>query len=248
MSLSKKAIEKHEELFPGLQSPMRLTDPEIVEIFGNFAFDEVIINEKIDVKTRIIAILASLIAQQTLTQYRVMVAGALHVGVTPVALKEMIYQAVPILGMPKVLDFIHATNEVFRSQGIELPLEPQSKINSETRLEKGSEILESVFGKTLDDMYAEYPEDMQHIQKMKVTYCLGDFYTRNGLDVKMRELCTFVFLAALGDCEPQLVNHIKSNIMVDNDRETLIAVVTQIIPYIGFPRGLTVLRILNEII
>jgi len=32
----------------------------------------------------------------------------------------------------------------------------------------------------------------------------GDYYTRNGLDLKTRELLTFSILLSLGGCEPQL--------------------------------------------
>jgi 4-carboxymuconolactone decarboxylase len=37
-----------------------------------------------------------------------MLAAALTVGVTPIQAKEIVYQAVPYVGLAKVLDFIHA--------------------------------------------------------------------------------------------------------------------------------------------
>jgi alkylhydroperoxidase/carboxymuconolactone decarboxylase family protein YurZ len=32
--------------------------------------------------------------------------------------------------------------------------------------------------------------------------CFGDYYTRTGLDLKMRALPTFSIIASLGGCEP----------------------------------------------
>ena len=66
-----------------------------------------------------------------------MVGAALTVGVSPVEVKEIVYQAVPYVGMAKVFDFLHATNEVLTERGVELPLPGQSTTTPETRAEKG---------------------------------------------------------------------------------------------------------------
>jgi len=59
-------------------------------VFDNFAFDEVLSYGNLDTKTRLIVILASLIAQQTLSEYNIMLGGALNAGVTPVEVKEIV--------------------------------------------------------------------------------------------------------------------------------------------------------------
>lgn len=58
-------------------------------------------------------------------------------------------------------------------------------------------------------------------------------------------MITFCFLAAQGT-EPQLKAHIGGNIKVGNDRKFLINVVSQCMPYIGYPRTLNALRCINE--
>ena len=78
-------------------------------------------------------------------------------------------------------------------------------------------------------------------------YCFGDFYTRKGLDLKTRELMTMVMLATLGGCENQLRGHVGANIIVGNSRELLIETITQCQPYIGFPRTLNAITIINEV-
>jgi 4-carboxymuconolactone decarboxylase len=40
---------------------LKVTDPELIEVFDNFAFDEVIALSKLDTKTRVMLILASII-------------------------------------------------------------------------------------------------------------------------------------------------------------------------------------------
>ena len=41
MAISEAAQRNHDELFPGHVSTLAVTDPELIEYFDNFAFDEV---------------------------------------------------------------------------------------------------------------------------------------------------------------------------------------------------------------
>lgn len=88
VKISQAAQRNHEELFPNHQSILKGTDPELIEIFDNFAFDEVLAQSKFDIRTRTMMILASLIASQTVSEYKIMVGAALNVGVTPVEIKK----------------------------------------------------------------------------------------------------------------------------------------------------------------
>jgi len=248
MSISEKANKNHEELFPNHKSTLKFTDPELVDIFDNFAFDEVLSHGNLDDRTRLMVILAALIASQTLSEYKVMLRGALNIGVTPIEAKEIVYQAVPYCGIASVFDFIHATNEILESLGVKLPLEGQSTTFPETRLEKGLALQKAIFGEMIDTMHRESSENQRHIHGYLSDNCFGDYYTRTGLDLKTRELLTFSMILSLGGCEPQLKGHIQGNINIGNDKETLLGVVTHLLPYVGYPRTLNALRCLNEVI
>jgi 4-carboxymuconolactone decarboxylase len=54
-------------------------------------------------------------------------------------------------------------------------------------------------------------------------------------------------LAALGGCEPQLAGHVAANRNVGNYRGRLLDVLTQLLPYIGYPRTLNALHVLDEV-
>jgi 4-carboxymuconolactone decarboxylase len=219
-----------------------------MEVFNNFTFDEVISYGNLDTKTRMMVILSSMIASQTLSEYKVILEGALNIGVTPIEVKEIVYQSIPYVGFAKAVDFVHASNEILKNRGIELPLEGQSTTSPETRFEKGLEVQKQIFGPIIDQMYEAAPKNQIHIQKYLSANCFGDYYTRKGLDVKMRELLTFSILLSLGGCEPQLKGHIMGNLNVGNGKETLLSTVTQLLPYIGYPRTLNAIAALNELI
>jgi len=248
MTISEIAHKNHEALFPNRKSTLKVTDPELIEVFDNFAFEEVLGYGNLDTRTRLIVILASMIASQALGEYKVMLGGALNVGVTPVEVKEIVYQAVPYVGIAKVYDFINATNEILEGRGIKLPLEGQSTTSPETRFEKGLRLQKSIFGEMIDKMYEESPANQIHIQRYLSANCFGDFYTRKGLDIKTRELITFSMILSLGGCEPQLKGHIQGNLYVGNDKEILLGVVTQLLPYVGYPRTLNAVRCINEVV
>ncbi|MDK1361954.1 carboxymuconolactone decarboxylase family protein [Arthrobacter sp. zg-Y1219] len=248
MAPTEAARSQYEERFPGNTSTLKDTDPELVDYFGNFAFDEVLRHSRLDAPTRLMVQLAAMIACQAVQEYRVMLGVALRVGVTPVQVKELVYQAVPYVGMAKVFDFLHATNEVLTEHGIALPLPGQSATTPETRLEEGLRVQKAVIGADrVEGLYAAAAADELHIQGFLSDNCFGDTYTRTGVDLRTRELLTFAMLVSLGGCDPQVKGHIAANVRVGNDRERLIDVVTQLLPYIGYPRTLNALADINEI-
>lgn len=61
MAISDGAKRYCEKMFPGYDSGLNETDPEFVELFGNFAFDEVVASDDLDDKTRFLVILAALL-------------------------------------------------------------------------------------------------------------------------------------------------------------------------------------------
>jgi 4-carboxymuconolactone decarboxylase len=125
MAISETARQNHDELFPGHVSTLAVTDPELIEVFDNFAFDETLAASGLDTRTRLMVQLAALIGCQAQSEYRVMLGAALIAGVTPVEAREIVYQAVPYAGMGKVFDFLHATNDVLTERGVRLPLDGQ---------------------------------------------------------------------------------------------------------------------------
>ena len=74
------------------------TDPDLADYFGRFALDEVPAHGEVDEHTRLLAVLAALIATTGRHAYRAMLASALDAGVSPAEAKEVTYHAVDYLG------------------------------------------------------------------------------------------------------------------------------------------------------
>ena len=220
-----------------------ITDPEFAERFEHFAFEEVVNeeNQTLDELTRYMAILATLIGCGGLEAYREILPKALENGITPIATKEIVYQATDYLGYGKTLPFLHITNEILIGMGIELPLDGQSTTTLENRLEKGIEVQTKIFGEHMQEAWKT-----GHLERWLAANCFGDYYTRKGLTLAERELITFCFLMAQGGCEPQLIAHAKGNMNMGNDKNFLTKVVSQCLPYIGYPRSLNGISCINK--
>ncbi len=246
MSISKFSREYHEKMFPGYTSDFLRTDPEFIERFDNFAFDEVVRQDDLDDRTRFMAILAVLLGCQGSDEFRCMLPAAMNFGVTPVEIKEIVYQAVAYLGIGRVFPFLKITNEVLEANGIKLPLELQATTTTENRREAGTQAQVDIFGEHMRDFWRSGPEESRHINLWLADNCFGDYYTRGGLDYKQREMITFCFLAAQGGCEPQLTSHAAANMRIGNDKAFLIKIISQCLPYIGYPRSLNALRCVDD--
>ena len=223
-------------------------DPEFHEIFKNFAFDEVYEHSTLTEKESVLVTLASLIACQSPKAFKKILLSAVNKYVTPEEVKELLYQSVPYVGFGRAHNFFGVTIKVFEKKGIEMPLENRSNTTPENRRKKGRELQDRYFGAEMIQMMNDNtPEGQEHFNRFLEGFCFGDFYTRDGLNDQQRELITFVFIATLGGCENQLRGHTQGNLAVGNKKEDLISAITVILPYIGFPRTLNALAIVNEI-
>lgn len=220
----------------------RQADPEFTELFDYFSVKEVPELGKLDNRTRYMAILSALLGCQGVDEFKSVLNVALDGGLSPIEAKEIVYQATAYLGIGRTKPFVTATNEVMKSKKIKLPLAPQSTTTKENRREKGTDKQVELFGDGMKDFWTK-----SDINYMLAANCFGDYYTRTGLSNKDRELITFCYIAAQGGCEPQLTAHTAANFVQGNDAEFLTRVVTEIQPYIGYPRSLNALAIIKNV-
>src|SRR6478735_3483504 len=152
MAISAVAKSNHDQLFGDRVSALAQSDPELIEYFGNFAFDEVHadaarLDETLDLHTRLMVQLAAILAAGGLAEFRVVAAAAVaNGGVSPVELKEIVYQSVAYVGMARAFDYLHAVNDVLTEAGVELPLPGQSASTPQTCLEHGKAVQGRIVG------------------------------------------------------------------------------------------------------
>jgi len=237
MTRIERSKETYEKLFKQIQSLSGSDDPELMNILQRFIFGEVFFIGNLSDTTRELITITALATNQTLPQLRAHTNGALNIGVKPIEIREVIYSLAPFIGYPKVLNALDTVNSVFKGRGIKLPLENQATVADNERFNKGKEIQTPLYGEGMKQNMKDLPgEFADAVPRILTESCFGDFYTRNGLDIKTRELMIFCSLVSLGGADRQLGSHAVGNMKVGNDKETLLSALIQLYPYIGFPR------------
>lgn len=237
---AKSYIEK-----AGLPCGLAATDPELYDIICNFACDEAVNEHALPHRTRHLAILAALIGCGGREVFGCEVSAALAFGVTPVEIREAVYQSVAYLGVGRALPFINIANDEFKKAGVSLPLAAQGTVEYADRVQSGEDVQVRIFGEGMRG-FSRRGGDTEHINRWLSGNCFGDYYTRSGLSDNDREMITFCYLAAQGGCEPQLISHAAANMRIGNDKNFLISVVSQCLPYIGYPRSLNALNCIEQ--
>lgn len=248
MSLNHDLNKDNMELISNYNPDLKYSDPELVEILDNFLLYDVFENCTLSTRSRLLIILATLIANQSLNQYSEILVKSLDLGISPIEIKEVLYQSLPYIGLAKAYDFLNKTNDIFKDIGVNLPLPSQSTTNRDNRIKVGYGIQVNNFGKEfIDSSIENAPNNQKHIWDFISGFAFGDFYARDGLSDKDRELISFTYILSLRGCENQLRIHVKGNLKVGNDKETLISAISALMPYIGFPRVHNALAIVNEV-
>ena len=245
MSRAQKADKVFAELFAAERTPSP-TDPEFMEILQRNIFGEVFFTGNLAKKEREMLTVVALSAMQTLPQLKAHINAALNVGNEPLEIREAIYACAPFIGFPKTLNAIDVFNQVAKERGIALPLENAAETTDENRHEKGALVQDKLYGDEIKKAMAELPGEYKEIIPDTVTdFCFGDFYTRKGLSIKQRELLSLAVLTAMG-AEKQLRAHVMGALKSGNDKETLLAAMVQLIPYVGLPNAMTTINLIKE--
>jgi 4-carboxymuconolactone decarboxylase len=246
MNRIERAKKKSQELF-GAQSVTNTSDPELMSILQGLIFGEIFYVGNLDDKTRELITITVLTTNQTLPQLKDHTNAALNIGVSPIQIREAVYQSAPFIGFPKVLNALDTINKVFTSRGIALPLENKGTVEENERFEKGREMQFPLYGDRMKESMKDLPAEFaEAIPRILTESCFGDFYTRGGLDTKTRELLIFCALATLGGTERQMASHAVGNLKVGNSKETLLSAMVHSYPYIGFPRVANAISVIKE--
>lgn len=237
MDRTEKCRQKFKKLFGGEPVNNEGSDPEFMRILQRFIFGEVSYTGTLDDRLRELVTITVLTVNGTLPQLSAHVGACLNVGLSPIEIREAVYQCAPFVGFPKTLNAISAMNGVFAERGISLPLDNCERVTEEDRLSRGAAVQSPLYGDEIAEKYSRLPEPFNKAVPLFLTeLCFGDFATRRGLDGKTRELLNVVMLAAMGGAEVQVRAHIRGALRAGNTAEEIVCALVHAMPYMGIPR------------
>lgn len=116
------------------------------------------------------------------------------------------------------------------------------------RFELGLEQLDKIDGEAGRNVVESLKDVCPDLAKFIIEYPFGDIYTREGLDIKSREIATVAALTALGNCAPQLKVHLHAALNVGCSEEEIKEVILQMSVYAGFPAALNGMFAFKEVL
>ncbi|GAA0828941.1 MULTISPECIES: carboxymuconolactone decarboxylase family protein [Marinomonas] len=117
-----------------------------------------------------------------------------------------------------------------------------------TRLKIGLEHLTQIDGEAGQKVIDSLEDICPDLARFTIEYPFGDIYSRNGLDLKSREIATVAALTALGNCQPQLKVHLKAALNVGCSEEEVKEIILQMSVYAGFPAALNGMFAFKEVL
>lgn len=240
---TQRALETYETLFADMEMEINATNPDYADIINNFIYGDVYHqSDLLDTRERQLITLVSLTTFQSYELLKQHAVGAVNVGVTPEEVMEAVYHTTPYVGIATSYEAVKAVTEAFIDNGIELPLPSRTTVSDSERFAEGNQAQIDIFGPFME----RSEEDMEDgINKYVTDWCFGDFYTRDALDLELRELLTMCILANMN--VDQFSAHVRGTNNVGYSEEEIVAAITQSMPYMGTPRALTALSVVNEV-
>lgn len=114
---------------------------------------------------------------------------------------------------------------------------------------RGIEIAEQLAADKLDEfLTSRVAELAPDFARMAIEFPLGDLYTRDGLDLRSREIVAISSLATLGDTGPHLRIHIRAATQLGVSKAEIIEILMQTAVYAGFPAALNALSSCHDLL
>ncbi|EHQ36066.1 carboxymuconolactone decarboxylase family protein [Methanoplanus limicola] len=116
------------------------------------------------------------------------------------------------------------------------------------KYQKGMKVLRTMGdpdGKMVAESLKTIEELAPGLSVSVVEFCYGDIYSRDGLDLKSREIASISALAVVGS-KPQLMDHIFTGMVTGLTKREIQEILVQITVFAGFPAALNALQTARE--
>lgn len=124
----------------------------------------------------------------------------------------------------------------------------QTKMEQLDRYKKGWEKLREIDGEAGEKVINGLKDISPDLGKFIIEYSFGDIYTRDGIDLKSKEIAVVAALTAMGTAQPQLKVHINGALNTGSSMSEVKEVILQMAVYSGFPSCINGMNALKEVL
>lgn len=167
--------------------------------------------------------------------------AALDLGLTPLAIREILVQTGLYAGYSAAEETLALAEEIFAARGLPLPPEPDGDVTLQELTRRGRERMESLHAERSKDGYAAPTNKVAGaLYGLAIQYGYGMLWFRPGLTARQRALLAVAAFTALRLPE-QMRRFGHSALNVGAARPEVVEAVIQTAPFSGFPPALNAL-------
>jgi 4-carboxymuconolactone decarboxylase len=222
--------------------------PDLYRIIEEALFGSIWHRPGMKTEHREMSTLTVLTVLQKDNQLRRHTGNALNLGLTPQQIVEVFIHAAFYCGVPAVLNTLVIAQEVFADRGIAFTPERVFDTNEtpDDLYERGAARRLELMGEPSGSALGPVTQAERDLNRLTTEYYWGSVWTRPGLDLESRVICTLSALTALGR-EGPLRSHIHGALNIGLTQEQIVEVFVHITFYCGLPFTREAINLANEI-
>jgi len=124
----------------------------------------------------------------------------------------------------------------------------QTGAQQSNRYNVGWEKLKEIDGEAGEKVIESLKDISPDLGKFIIEYSFGDVYTREGLDIKAKEIVVVAALTAMGNAVPQLKVHLNEALNTGSSINEVKEIILQMSVYSGFPNSINAMNTLKEVL
>jgi len=196
---------------------------------------------------RMLCTIAALACGPRLRALRGHLAAGLDLGLTPVAIREILVQASLYAGFSAAEEALPLAGEVFAERGIPFPADPPEEVSLEELTRRGTALMGDLHGDRARLAHASPANPITGaLYPTAIRYGYGEIWFRPGLERRQRALVAVAGFTALRLPE-QVAKFGQSALNMGLSQTEVVEAIIQTAAYTGFPPALNALGAISAV-
>ena len=223
--------------------------PDLERIIGEAAFGLVWDRDLLSMEHRCFATIAALTALDREPQLKAYIEGALNVGIPPKQVVEALMHLFFYVGAPLVNSAMRVASTVFQEKGLSVQAEriydPTEDV--EQLFQRGVAKRREILDDPDTDTSGPLAEVDQARERYSREYLWGAIWSRPGLDMQSRVICTLSGLTVLGR-ERMIRTYVEAALRVGLTKPQVMELFMHLSIYTGFPAAWSAIAVAKEVL
>lgn len=221
--------------------------PGYPDLMDEIMFGRVWARPGLDLEDRMLATLSALTSKRHLAQLADYVAAALHIGMPPRLIQEVMIHCAMYTGFATAEASLRVVRDVLAKKGIPQPEADLIEADLDELDARGQQTMRSLHDERSEGGYAAPGSAARGLYATAIDYLYGEIWNRPGITHRQRMICSVAAFTAT-ELVSQQNKFFRSALNLEISRTEILEVIAQTGPYSGFPQAFNALALAEEIL